>query len=93
MWKITLRFLLQNNNNCREKHDCCISLHKIQTRAMIPNLFYMRTPDYAAFNEKRYQWRSQTKIGGGKYLTLGEQQYFCFGRRFSMQKWLDMLKI
>ena len=54
---------------------------------MIPNLFYMRTPDYAAFKEKRYQWRSQPKIlGAAKYLTLGEQQYFCFGRRFSKHK-------
>jgi len=30
------------------------------------------------------QWRSQSKILEGlKCLTLGEQQYFCLGRRFS----------
>jgi len=65
MWKITLRFLIQNNNNCREKHDCCISLHKIQTRAMIPNLFHMRTPDNAAFNEKDTSGVSSPKFRGG----------------------------
>jgi len=33
------------------------------------------------------QWRSQPKIfGGPKRLTLGEQQYFCLGRRFSKHK-------
>jgi len=26
------------------------------------------------------------KFWGEKYLTLGEQQYFCFGRRFSKHK-------
>jgi len=41
----------------------------------------------------RKQWRSQPKIFvgqnfwvGPKFLTLGEQQYFCLGRRFSKQK-------
>jgi len=34
-----------------------------------------------------YQWRSRyKKFWGGKHLTLGEQQYFCFGRCFSKRK-------
>jgi len=53
MWKITLHILLQNNHHCREKHDCYISLRKIQARAIVPNLFYLHTPDCAAFSEKR----------------------------------------
>jgi len=32
-----LLFLLQNNDHCREKQDYYISLHKIQSRAMVLN--------------------------------------------------------
>jgi len=39
MCKILLRDLLQNNNHCREKHDCFISLQKIQAGAMLPKHF------------------------------------------------------
>jgi len=39
-----LRVLLPNNNHCREKHGCFISLLKIQTRAMVPTLFLPAAP-------------------------------------------------
>jgi len=39
MWKNRSCILLQNNNHYREKHNCNISLLKIQARAMFPNVF------------------------------------------------------
>jgi len=46
-----------------------------------------------------WQWRSQSKIfggqtifGGAKCLILGEQQYFCLGRRFSKHKMIRYAK-
>jgi len=32
-------------------------------------------------------------LGGAKHLTLGEQQHFCFGRRFLKQEMTRLLKI
>jgi len=48
MWKNTLLIFLQNNNHCREKHDCYISLHKINGYQPFPTCGLPT----AAFNEK-----------------------------------------
>jgi len=54
---------------------------------------------WALFIGPCHQWRSQPKFfwggkfeGGPKCFTLGEQQYFCLGRRFSKRKMIRYAK-
>jgi len=59
---------------------------KFKLEQWFPTFSTCGLPTTLHLTKKRYQWRSQPKIGGPKYLTLGEQQYFYFGRRFSKHK-------
>jgi len=70
MWKKLL--VLQNNNHCREKHDCYTSLQKIQARPMVHKHYLPAYSRMLHLNKKNTWWSSyqQCKHTGWKRQTM-----------------------